>query len=57
MSILNINTASDYSLVKDVPENIEYHSELKEQYGEIHTPYWFINKMYSIIPPEIFWWR
>jgi hypothetical protein len=50
MSILNINTSSDYNLVKDVPENITYNAELKELYGEIHTPYWFIQKMYTIIP-------
>ena len=54
MSILNINTNSEYSLVKEVPENIEYHAEMKELYGEIHTPYWFINKMYSIIPSTYF---
>ena len=54
MSILNINTTSDYSLVKGVLENIEYNAELKNLYGEIHTPYWFINKMYSIIPLEYF---
>ena len=54
MSILNINI-TDIDLAEKYPEYIEYDPELKDKYGEVHTPYRFImNEMLSTIPLEHF---
>lgn len=52
MSLLNINITDKY-LVDKFPEYVEYNEELKNKYGEIHTPYRFIQTMLSIIPEEL----
>ena len=52
MSLLNIDI-SDTNLVEKFPEYVEYDSELKDKYGEVHTPYIFLSKMLSSIPVEI----
>ena len=44
MSLLNIDI-SDTNLVEKFPEYVEYDSELKDKYGEVHTPYVFLSKM------------
>ena len=49
MSLLNINI-SDTNLVEEFPEYVEYDSELKDKYGEVHTSYRFISQMLSSIP-------
>lgn len=54
MSILNIKLNNSSDLVKYFPEYINYNSELKDLYGEVHTPYSFITEMLSIIPQECF---
>jgi len=54
MSILNINI-TDIDLAERFPEYVEYNPELKDEYGEINTPYRFImNEMLSTIPLEQF---
>ena len=55
MSILEINLnthLNDINLEKEFPEYILYDEELKNKYGEIHTPYSFIGEMLSTIPIE-----
>lgn len=51
MSILDINL-DDINLVEKYPEYLKYDEELKNKYGEIHTPYRFIGEMLSTIPIE-----
>ena len=51
MSILNINL-NNVNLVEKYPEYVKYDEELKNKYGEIHTPYRFIGEMLSTIPIE-----
>ena len=51
MSILNINL-NDVNLVEKYPEYVKYDEELKNKYGEIHTPYRFIGEILSTIPIE-----
>jgi len=45
---LNIDLESEYN------QYLEYNSHLKDLYGEINTPFWFINKMLAIIPIQYF---
>lgn len=45
---LNIDLETQYN------QYLEYNSQLKDLYGEINTPFWFINKMLSIIPIKYF---
>ena len=51
MSILDINL-DDINLVEKYPEYVKYDEELKNKYGEIHTPYRFIGEILSTIPIE-----
>ena len=44
MSMLEINL-NDINLEKEFPEYILYDEDLKNKYGEIHTPYNFIKEM------------
>ena len=52
MSVFNINetTILEYSF----PQYLQYNPELKDLYGEINTPFYFIYDMLSIIPKELF---
>ena len=52
MSVFNINSKT--ILEDDFSQFLDYNPELKELYGEINTPFFFINKMLSIIPYEHF---
>lgn len=52
MSVFNINLESN--LEDNFSQYLDYNPELKELYGEINTPFSFINKMLSIIPSEEF---
>ena len=52
MSLLNIDI-NDTNLVEKFPEYVKYDVELKDKYGEVHTPYVFLSKMLSSIPVEI----
>jgi len=59
MSILEINLnthlnthLNTINLEKEFPEYILYDEDLKNKYGEIHTPYNFIREMLSTIPIE-----
>lgn len=52
MSVININEKT--VLEDDFFQYLDYNSELKELYGEINTPFSFINTMLSIIPNEYF---
>ena len=52
MSVYNINLESN--LEENFSQHLDYNPELKELYGEINTPFFFINKMLSIIPSEKF---
>lgn len=45
---LNIDLETEYN------QYLEYDSHLKDLYGEINTPFWFINKMLAIIPKKYF---
>lgn len=52
MSVININ---ENTILKNCfSEYLDYNFELKELYGEINTPFYFINRMLSIIPKENF---
>lgn len=52
MSLLNIDI-NHTNLVEKFPEYVKYDVELKDKYGEVHTPYVFLSKMLSSIPVEI----
>ena len=52
MSVVNIN--ENTILEDNFSQHLDYNFELKELYGEINTPFNFINKMLSIIPKEYF---
>ena len=52
MSVFNIHLESN--LEENFSQHLTYNPELKELYGEINTPFSFINKMLSIIPNEKF---
>ena len=52
MSVVNIN--KNTILEDNFSQHLDYNFELKELYGEINTPFNFINKMLSIIPKEYF---
>lgn len=52
MSVVNIN--ENTILEDNFSQHLDYNFELKELYGEINTPFYFINKMLSIIPKEYF---
>ena len=52
MSVFNIHLESN--LEENFSQHLDYNPELKELYGEINTPFSFINKMLSIIPNEKF---
>lgn len=52
MSVFNINLESN--LEDNFSQHLDYNPELKELYGEINTPFSFINKMLSIIPYDKF---
>jgi hypothetical protein len=52
MSVININ--ENTILEDNFSQHLDYNFELKELYGEINTPFNFINKMLSIIPKEYF---
>jgi len=52
MSVFNINTNS--ILEQDFSQHLDYNPDLKDKYGEVNTPFPFINKMLSIIPKECF---
>lgn len=48
MSLFNIHLNTN--LEEDYPPYLSYNEELKKIYGEVNTPYWFIKKMFEIIP-------
>jgi len=50
MSVFNIKL--DTILEDNFSQYLDYNPELKELYGEINTPFKFINKMLSIIPND-----
>jgi hypothetical protein len=52
MSVFNIHLESN--LEENFSQHLDYNPELKELYGEINTPFSFINKMLSIIPSDKF---
>ncbi len=52
MSVVNIN--ENTILEDNFSQHLYYNFELKELYGDINTPFYFINKMLSIIPKEYF---
>jgi hypothetical protein len=52
MSVFNINLESN--LEENFSQHLTYNPELKELYGEINTPFSFINKMLSIISIDKF---
>jgi hypothetical protein len=52
MSVIHIN--KNTVLEDTFPEYLDYHFELKELYGEINTPFVFIQQMLSIIPKRHF---
>ena len=52
MSVFNIHLESN--LEEDFSQHLTYNAELKELYGEINTPFSFIDKMLSIIPSNNF---
>jgi len=52
MSLLNINLNTD--LEKEFEQYLDYHTELKDLYGEVNTPFYFINQMLNIIPEHYF---
>jgi hypothetical protein len=52
MSVFNINTNS--ILEQDFSQHLDYNPDLKDKYGEVNTPFPFINKMLSIIHKECF---
>jgi hypothetical protein len=52
MSVYNIGL--DTNLEDNFNQYLDYNVELKELYGEVNTPFNFINKMLSIIPENKF---
>jgi hypothetical protein len=52
MSITSVTLNIDLENTYD--QYLEYNSELKNKYGEVNTPFWFINKMLSIIPDKYY---
>ena len=50
MSLLNINLNTD--LEKEFKQYLDYQPELKDLYGEVNTPFLFINQMLNIIPEQ-----
>jgi hypothetical protein len=51
MSLLNINLNTD--LEKEFKQYLDYQPELKDLYGEVNTPFLFINQMLNIIPEHV----
>ena len=52
MSVVNINQDS---ILEDIfSQHLDYNPELKDKYGEVNTPFSFINRMLMIIPDESF---
>ena len=52
MSVVNINQDS---ILEDIfSQHLDYNPELKDKYGEVNTPFSFINRMLMIIPQESF---
>lgn len=54
MSVFNINLNENTILEDEFYQYLDYNSELKDKYGEVNTPFSFINKMLSIIPHNHF---
>lgn len=52
MSVININEKT--ILEESFLQHLDYNPELKQLYGEINTPFSFINKMLSIIPKKYY---
>lgn len=54
MSVFNINLDENTILENEFSQFLDYKAELKDKYGEVNTPFSFINKMLSIIPHNHF---
>ena len=52
MSLININKNTE--LNDEYNQYLYYNPELKDKYGEVNTPFTFINRMLSIIPTHVF---
>ena len=52
MSAININKNT---ILEDIfSQYLDYNPDLKDKYGEVNTPFFFINRMLMIIPEKYF---
>ena len=52
MSLININKNTQLNV--EFNQYLDYNLQLKDKYGQVNTPYAFINRMLSIIPTHVF---